>query len=111
MSSEKISKWLTDNGFTLFDTRGDTYGIYRGAGPGVKVVTHRPTHLLRGPYVVRVTEDAVYEMHIHDDGIHGLLYLPWVCLGNHPYETQKQLKAILEKMQPKETCWNEEDNG
>ena len=102
---DKIHNWLVANGFAICQPH-DPYGVYSGAGPGVKVETKRPTHLTRGPYVVRVTEDAVYEMHIRDNGYTGLLYQPWICIGTHPYENTEQLKRILTEMQP-QTCWDE----
>jgi len=105
---EKIVAWLVDNDYTLFDHKGDSYGVFRGAGcGGVLVKAPKPSHLGRGPYILRVTEDAVYQMHLADNGVTGLLYQSWMCIENRSYETQDQLKTILDALaQPKTTCWD-----
>ena len=105
---EKVRTWLQENGYDLFNHRGDLYGVFRGAGSGsVLVKAPKPSHLGRGPYILRVAEDAVYQMHILDDGVSGLAYQSWICVENQSYETQDQLKEILDKLTtPKETCWS-----
>ncbi len=101
---KQIEEWLVANGFKL---RGARDNVEWHAGPGVDVEARRPSRLGRGPYLVRVTEDAVYESHIFDNGVTGLLYQPWVDIAAHPYATQDELKAILVKLTtPPKTCWN-----
>lgn len=104
-----IVDWLVQNGFKLrHQARRYEYEFVQGAGPGVYIESERPTRLRCGPYVVRVTENTVFESHIFDDGLRGLLYQSWVDIGTHPYSTQEGLKAILDKLTTKPaTCWNE----